>query len=91
VDVGDRSAATDGEVSVRGVTPGTRGDPGVARAAVIGGIGGFVAIGVVVGVLTTLLAGVGAGVALGFWAGAFGGVGFGAMSYASYYANGHPG
>lgn len=74
----------------RGVTPGCQGEPGVGRAAVIGGIAGFVIIGLVVGVLTTLFAGVGAGVALGFWAGAFGGVGFGAMSYASYYANGHP-
>lgn len=78
-------------VSERGVTPGSQGEPGVARAAVIGGIAGFLIIDLVVGVVTWLLAGVGAGLGLGLWTGAFGGFGFGAVSYASYYANGHPG
>jgi hypothetical protein len=77
-------------VSERGVTPGTRGAPGVGRAAVVGGLVGFLTVSAIVGFLTFLLAGPGAGLAMGLWTGAFGGVGFGAMSFASYYANGHP-
>lgn len=77
-------------VSEVGITPGTAGVPGVGRAAVIGGVVGFVVIGLVVGALTAALAGPGAGLAVGLWIGAFGGVGFGAMSFASYYANEHP-
>ena len=78
------------EMSELGITPGTSGGPGVGRAAVIGGLVGFLLVGLVVGFLTSLVAGAGAGLAMGVWVGSFGGVGFGAMSFASYYANGHP-
>ena len=77
-------------MSERGITPGTTGEPGVGRAAFVGALVGFLAVGAIVGFFSFLLAGPGAGLAMGLWTGSFGGVGFGAMSFASYYANEHP-